>query len=32
MFYTNGIKKIPLNIAEYLTPLTLAVWISDDGG
>ena len=32
MFYKNGIKKIPFNIGEYLTPLALAVWISDDGG
>jgi hypothetical protein len=32
MFYKNGIKKIPSNIADYLTPLALAVWISDDGG
>lgn len=32
MFYKNGIKVIPLNISEYLTPLALAVWIMDDGG
>ena len=25
-------KVIPLNIYEYLTPLTLAIWIMDDGG
>lgn len=31
MFYKNGIKVIPLNIYEYLTPLTLAVWIMDNG-
>jgi len=32
MFYKNGIKVVPLNIYEYLTPLALAVWIMDDGG
>jgi ubiquinol-cytochrome c reductase cytochrome b subunit len=32
-FYTsNGIKMIPSNISELLTPLALAVWIIDDGG
>jgi len=23
---------VPANIAEYLTPLALAIWIMDDGG
>lgn len=31
MFYKNGIKQVPAKIAEYLTPLALAVWIMDDG-
>ena len=29
-FYVNGKKRIPTNIADYLTPL--AFWIMDDGG
>ncbi|KAF9818418.1 hypothetical protein IEO21_02767 [Rhodonia placenta] len=32
LFYKKGKKVIPENIAEYLTPLALAVWIMDDGG
>jgi ubiquinol-cytochrome c reductase cytochrome b subunit len=31
MFYKNGIKIVPLNIGEFLTPLALAIWIQDDG-
>lgn len=32
LFYTNSkIKVIPNNIAEFLTPLALAIWIMDDG-
>lgn len=31
-FYKNGIKKVPQNIGDYLTPFALAVWIMDDGG
>lgn len=31
-WYTNSIKHVPANIAEYLTPLALAIWIMDDGG
>jgi len=31
-FYKDGIKVIPENIGEYLSPLALAVWIQDDGG
>ena len=32
-FYPNGIKCIPTTelLEQYLTPLALAVWISDDG-
>lgn len=32
LFYpSNKIKQVPHNIAEYLTPLALAIWIMDDG-
>jgi ubiquinol-cytochrome c reductase cytochrome b subunit len=31
-FYVNGIKVVPKNIGDYLSPLALAVWIQDDGG
>jgi hypothetical protein len=31
LFYSNGTKIIPQNIAELLTPLSLAYWLSDDG-
>lgn len=31
-FYKDGIKVIPEDIGEYLSPLALAVWIQDDGG
>jgi len=31
LWYDNGIKKVPLCIGEYLTPLALAIWIMDDG-
>ena len=31
LFYLNGIKIIPKNIAELLTPRSLAIWICDDG-
>jgi ubiquinol-cytochrome c reductase cytochrome b subunit len=30
-FYSNGVKFVPLNITEYLSPLALAIWIMDDG-
>lgn len=30
-FYINNRKVIPNFIGEYLTPLTLAIWIMDDG-
>jgi len=32
IFYKEGKKIIPQNILDYLSPLALAVWISDDGG
>jgi len=33
LFYKDGQNKgVPSNIAEYLTPLALAIWIMDDGG
>lgn len=32
LFYKNGKKIVPLNIEYLITPLSLAVWISDDGG
>ena len=31
LFYKNGKKVVPLNIAELLTPISLAFWIMDDG-
>lgn len=31
LFYKNGIKRVPINIAELLTPIGLAFWIMDDG-
>ena len=31
LWYKNNIKQVPVNIAEYLTPLALAIWIMDDG-
>lgn len=31
-FYKKGKKIIPLNIEKYITPLSLAIWISADGG
>lgn len=31
IFYKNGKKVVPLIISNYLTPLALTVWISDDG-
>lgn len=31
LFYYNGVKRIPLNINELLTPLGLAYWAMDDG-
>jgi hypothetical protein len=31
-WYTDGVKTIPSNIAEILTPVSLAYWLMDDGG
>jgi hypothetical protein len=31
LFYPKGIKTVPQNIADLLTPLGLAYWICDDG-
>jgi hypothetical protein len=31
LFYVNGVKTVPLNIGELLTPIGLAFWIMDDG-
>lgn len=31
LFYVDGIKRIPLNIGELLTPVSLAYWAMDDG-
>ena len=31
LFYVNGVKVVPQNIAELITPLGLAFWICDDG-
>jgi len=31
MFYKKGKKRVHSNVSEYLTPLALAIWISDDG-
>ena len=30
VFYKNNIKTIPLNLKEYLTPLSLSVWYLDN--
>jgi hypothetical protein len=32
LFYLNKEKRIPLNIEELLTPVSLAYWAMDDGG
>lgn len=32
LWYVNGVKCVPKNIGEFLTPLALAIWIMDDGG
>lgn len=31
LFYVNGVKTVPNNIAELLTPQALAMWSQDDG-
>ena len=32
MFYKKGVKYINVDLVKYITPLALAIWISDDGG
>nr|ATX61956.1 hypothetical protein [Tremella fuciformis]ATX61977.1 hypothetical protein [Tremella fuciformis]ATX62022.1 hypothetical protein [Tremella fuciformis]ATX62068.1 hypothetical protein [Tremella fuciformis]ATX62113.1 hypothetical protein [Tremella fuciformis] len=32
LWYVNGVKTIPGNIEELLTPVRLAYWFMDDGG
>lgn len=32
LFYKDGIKRIPTDIDRYLTKMSLAYWIMDDGG
>ena len=32
LFYINGVKVVPASLSFYMAPLTLAIWISDDGG
>lgn len=31
-FYVDGRKIVPVNIANFLTPVAVAFWIMDDGG
>lgn len=31
LFYIKGVKTIPHNIIEYLSAISLATWICDDG-
>ncbi|KAJ3392365.1 hypothetical protein HDU92_008496 [Lobulomyces angularis] len=31
LFYYQGIKIVPFNIGDFLTPQALAIWIMDDG-
>lgn len=32
LFHVNGVKVVPTNFAQLLTPRALAYWIMDDGG
>lgn len=32
LFYLEGNKRVPINISKYLTRISLAYWIMDDGG
>jgi ubiquinol-cytochrome c reductase cytochrome b subunit len=32
LWYINNIKTVPSSIGEFITPLSLAIWIMDDGG
>jgi hypothetical protein len=31
-FYSEGVKRVPIDIGRWLDPLALAVWYMDDGG
>jgi len=31
LFYKDGKKIVPINIIEFLTPISLSTWIMDDG-
>lgn len=31
LFYVGGVKGVPANIGELLTPIGLAYWFADDG-
>lgn len=31
-WYVKGVKVVPANISDYITPLALAIWIMDNGG
>jgi ubiquinol-cytochrome c reductase cytochrome b subunit len=31
MWYVDRVKVVPRELAEYLTPRALAIWIMDDG-
>lgn len=31
LWYVNGVKVVPQSIGDYLTPLSLAIWIMDSG-
>ena len=31
LWYINNTKQVPDNIEEYLTPITIAIWIINDG-
>ena len=31
LFYVNGVKTVPINIGSFLTAVSLAFWIIDDG-
>lgn len=32
LWYVNGVKSVPKNIVDFITPLAIAIWIMDDGG
>ena len=32
LFYKKGVKYVNEDLVKYITPLALAIWISDDGG